>query len=376
MPRITPKSEATLQAQTAAFAAERITRWSDKAYLINHIGEIAAAPLKSVKGRIKKYGADFKDVAEYHHIASPDGYTDFLRDIGGSKADRIAGRKSILNAYDSFRSLVAHLKSQLDDTTNYANMPDHLGNGSNSHVFKIELNGSKYAVRIPNEDEKANTIDTHIAGAVLGADIPHMEHIIAASYEDGVTIAELMPGREVEELTIEEITQITPVQLTDLVETVRQAHERGILIDPKPSNFFYDTSGGFGIVDYKSSFEVNEQSTDQTLGTMLGWMHIPILNAGRSTHPSERLKTIEDYTALLPVMKANVKNLEMFKQAIVDANIPKNDKLEALRVINQNIEPRRVDIENYSDTSWIIKEIEKDNAPPRKITDEEFNDFM
>ncbi len=357
MAQITPKSPELLKAQVAAFAAEKVEGFNDNKHILNNLdGLISDNP--DVVTRVTQSPEYQKDQAS-NTVRVPENtemtvttakeYKDFLRAAGGSKYEAIQGRADILTQYEEqFKPTVKVLRKELQDMTAPKEHPAFMGSGSNSSVFRITHNNNDYAVRIPNGKRvKPSDIDRHLAGAVLGRGIPHLEQIIAASYEDGITVAEIMPGKEMDKtMTIKDVQAISNEHLAVLVDTLIAVNARGIEIDPKPSNFFYDSESGFGIVDYKSSKVVSKNSADQSLGVIIGWMATPIMNAGfygRSGGIST--SDVKNLTANLDVCKR-------FRD-IVDGKLTGQDRETALEKINKEIESYQETINRYSNPEYI-----------------------
>ena len=149
--------------------------------------------------------------------------------------------------------------------------PHFLGKGINSRAFSVPVGNNIYVIRVKiGENRSPSGINSYIAPLILGKGIPHLEQIIAASYEKGVTVSELIPGKQIEELTLDDSSEISDVQLETLVDTLVVASKRGIEIDPKSSNLLYDHESGFGIVDYNISRGDIPISENLRLGRLVG----------------------------------------------------------------------------------------------------------
>lgn len=369
-----PKTPEERQAQVAAFAAERIEHHEDRKHVFDNLDAVASGDVEDV--------ARITSRAEYHKdedgntvrvvpgtkrtVATGKEYLDFLRAIGGSRYEGIQGRTEILQKYSEFAPLIDALRKELPDPAKRKEHPTFIGNGSNSKVFSITHEGTTYAVRIPNGKRvNPSVVDSHLAGALLGKDMPHMEQIVAASYEDGVTVAEMIPGVEMGDLNVEDVRQITDDQLRDLVDTVVKANEKGIEIDPKPSNFLYDRDKGFGVADYHSS-RVIKNSADQDPGTVVGWMSTVITNAGFYGRGSNPEMTVEDYARDRTQHVANLKVLERFR-SIVEERL-KGDQLQiALSDIDKRIVSYHDTISRYGDADWVADQIEAEAKRQREI---------
>ena len=365
MPDLTPKTPELLQAQIATFASERLVSRQDKVHLFDNLSNLALASVEDVTRTTNS--------REYHKdesgnlVSVPEGssrlittgeeYNKFLRSVGGSNYESIQGRADMLTAYSQFAPSINKLREDLAILPTRKEHQTYLGSGSNSTVFAIENDGKDFAVRIPRGQATNPTlIDRHLAGAVLGKGVPGLEQIVAASYEDGVTVAEKMPGKEVGDLGLDDIDHITDGQLGNLVDTLVEVQKRGIEIDPKPSNIFYDPNAGFGIVDYHSSREAGKTSSDQDLGTVVGWMATGINNAGFFGKPYKDERSSEDYARDLEFQKANLGVLKRYRN-VVDQKLTNEDREKALQEIDSKVESLQESVENHSNPEWVSQRL-------------------
>lgn len=362
------KSPETIKAQVAAFAAERVKNYTDSGHVIDNLESIAQGDTNDV--------TRVTDSAEYHtdedgkSVRVPEGtertvatkadYVDFLRSVGGSKYEAVRGRAEMLKAYSELAPTIERLKNELANPATRDKNPAFIGRGSNAMVFKINQDGKDYAVRVPRgKATNPSVIDSHLAGAVLGKGVPHLEQIVAASYEDGVTVAEMMPGKEVGNMTLDDIQKITDTQLSGLVDTLIAVSDRGIEIDPKPSNIFYDPESGFGIVDYHSSKVVSKNSADQDLGKIVGWMSTPIDNAGFYGKKYNPEKKADDYARDLEFHKANLDVLRRYR-TVVNGKLEGEVRQKALEDIDAKITYGQSNVENYSNPQWVAEAVARD----------------
>ncbi len=301
MPKITPKSPELLQAQVAAFTAEREDIYIDEVdgdYIFKNLGCIAAGNVIGNKTLAKKYGQNREQGAFPTRteilIASGEKYVEYLRSVGGAAYDGISGRAGMLERYnEEFKPIISGLLDELSTMCEPESHRDFIGGGDDSNVFRFSHYGKDYAVRVPiSEQHSAVTIDDHLSGPILGRGIPHLEHIVAASYEDGVTIAELIPGKAMYVLSTDEMRGVTDRQLEELIDTFETVNESGILIDPNSGNFLYDPEVGFGIVDYWSYGVGDNGSIPQDLSDVVSRMTVPIMSSGCEIpcNPAERFR--------------------------------------------------------------------------------------
>lgn len=261
MPEQQTKPPELLQAQLATFAGEHTKNSYDKVFVFSNLASIVTATSDNVT-RVTEPGEYFIDAkgvggelpaGTVRTVASKTEYSDFLRFVGGCSYEPIQSRVNLLQAYKEFAPTVAELMAQLASLRDETGHQAYIGGGSTSSIFKIDHANNSYAVRIPRDREEGSlVVDMHVAGTILAKGLPQMEQIVAASYQDGVTVAEIVPGKNMYHLTENEIDQITEAQLEALYDTLVACVTCGIRLDPNPANFMYDPKEGFGIVDYFS----------------------------------------------------------------------------------------------------------------------------
>lgn len=366
-----PKSEAlpsrpasTLsQAQLATFAAERVGGYEDKEHIFTNLGNLATAGQGSSITRTldtdeyheDEHGAGtWLPEGEQHTIATADEYADFLETVGPDYGP-IQARTNMLERYEDFAATVNGLKEELAELETPSEHPAHLGSGLSSDGFRITVDGNEYAVRIPSGTEThPRIIDQHLESTIAAEGVPlleqHLEKVVAASYEDGVTVGEVLPGKQLGDLTIDEIRQIDEAQLGEWVDTVTTAIEHGIEVDPNPSNTFYGPEAGFGINDCSVT------KADQDVGTAVGLMSVGISNAGVSGDNHQLPEGPEGYALRAEILGANLTVLEQYR-TVVTAKLGGDDQQKALGVIDQRIQVTQQRISDFSNPDWVAGQI-------------------
>lgn len=152
------------------------------------------------------------------------------------------GRVRMIACYnDEFAPLVAAI-----DFTGDSSLRD----GTMSTPRTLEKDGVEYIVRQIKPLQGVQQVEKHIEAGLRVADIDHMEHIIAISYKDGITIAPKLPGASFKELERSgNAKDVSEAQLREFVTCMKQADERGIKFDGQGENIFYDTQKGFSALD-------------------------------------------------------------------------------------------------------------------------------
>lgn len=357
---IRPKSPELIQAQIASFAAETVERAEAKQHIFNNIGKLAAGETVNLAYTTKTNKELYDENGKYLldedgapamiprgtelTAATKDEYAQYLRSVGGSRHEAITTRTNLLEQYAQFEPDITRLAGELASTENEKDHPAYLGSGSNTAAFRIDHEGKQYAVRI---------CTGAMAGGAMGVDgraivtarakgVPHLEQVVAMSYDNSAIVTELMPGRELgKDTPIESMQQVTDEQLFDFVDTVIAANKRGIDIDPKPTNIFYDSEEGFGIID------LNPASSKTELGNTVGDMATSLSNTGFYGRGVRSNTTHEGYARDLEWNKVHLDLVTRYRAAVLD-KLDGVDLDNALEMIDKNIEYARSEIEQLS----------------------------
>jgi hypothetical protein len=280
--------------------------------------------------------------AETHHPNASSVYVGQVAVAGEVVASR---RSEITQAYGDFKPVI-DLDNLVEIAKNQGMRLEYerfMGQGEHSAVFMITVGGRDFVARIPKSNDRhvGNAlVESHLVAAELGHNIPGLEQFVAGSLEDGVVISEIMPGSSIAHVASEELAMVKADQLDRLVETIIQAKERGIFIDPNPSNIFYDTEAGFGIIDYHSQAQ---QKTNQSLGDIITLVARNIQDAGSRNRNNHRVEKSE-----LDILVLKKRILEQF-EVQVKAKLSGEQLAVAVKGVGTNIEQLSKDIADRSD---------------------------
>ena len=241
MPIITPKSPEILQAQAAAFACE-YAGYGDGQDLVQEIGNSSVG---------MEISFDTPPSQREFVVSSREKeYVEFLREAGGQSSDLVQHRSQLLERYADFAPAIEALQADIAGTKlkEWRSHPQYMSEGKTCAGFRIEHEGRDYALRMPFNGGVG--IDReYVMPGLKAAGETSLEQIVAVSYEDGVTVAEIMMGRNIAEIAPEEIAKIPDEHIARLVDTVLFVQKSGLLLDSKPGNVFYDSRQGFGFID-------------------------------------------------------------------------------------------------------------------------------
>ncbi len=195
----------------------------------------------------------------YRQITEPESYesqaySNFLNNLGATTLGLIQARESVLNAYATYAPDVSQLLADIDShRREHGNAAvwrraDFVGSGGFAQVFALETNGQKVAVR---RAAQAPTFDYLIATTLRANGIPQTEEIIAASYDDAVTISSFVEGTPLHKLSSKELSEVTNNQIEQLLDTATKLGNKLVTVDANAGNFIYDRAAGFCIIDFR-----------------------------------------------------------------------------------------------------------------------------
>lgn len=233
------KAPERLQAQIEAFADKSVQNFSDdQAFLFRY-----SAELSKIKD-LNNLPADLPQELVQLILKHKDAYVKFLRQEKKLETDFI--EENIKNYKKKFQSVILELNNKIA-LGNFKELPEYLGSGSNGSAFRIEVDGKVYAAKYSRNLTQANF---EIKPLIRAKGIPHTSQLVAYSLEDNVVIMNLLSGTDVTNIPPDKVLEYTDEDIIQLIDTVIELDVKGLVIDPKPSNFMYDEKQGFSVLDY------------------------------------------------------------------------------------------------------------------------------
>ena len=364
MPRIVPKSPELCQAQCTAFIDE-LTDEQTKQWLrekLNGLIHISITGLHQVLDQHQNMPdiecgerADQRDeMIDAEQITSVlPAYSNFLCTVDGRRYEPIRQRETLLVRYnDQFKPLVRQLTHEYSTLAKVTDHPNFIGAGVYSAAFQLVCDEQEYVVRIPHYTRPSpRTVERYLSGLLRTQGVPHLEQVVAASYEDGVTVAERMPGKPMNNsLTKDDISAIADQQLSDLVDTLARAIDCGVAIDPKPTNVLYDRQAGFGLIDYEAVLPWDDIA--RNLGEVISWMVDPLMSAGLYGTDQMMLMGWDVYEYSKSVMAMNMAVLRRFR-AIIEEKLLACDQVSALQQIDMHLAAAQASLDDQERISYI-----------------------
>lgn len=165
------------------------------------------------------------------------------------------------------------IKTQIDATDIHTDLPnaqlrpDFIGAGRNNIVFSKQLliNGEVKDVAVivprphPDFSEKSRLNERAVALSKVKG-FAGVEQGIAVSYDPAVLVIENVPGKSVDQLSYQELHTIPAKHWQALSDNVR-ALEGRVGLDANPSNYLYDPSRGFTVIDIGRAWGNADQIT-------------------------------------------------------------------------------------------------------------------
>ena len=347
-----PISPELVHAQLANYAAEAMPNPADREHVLKHLGDIASSQSDTVV-RTTDERESYSD-ADGQTVRPPAGvevevmnradYTAYLHSPD-ARGGKVARRAELLSNYGHFREA--------------ALAPgDELGQGGSSSVRLISVDGKRYALRQSLSQVGRHGIDDHMAVSAIVENLPdeykqRSERLVAATYEDGgKTIAELMPGKELDRLSNEEVRAIKPEQVDDLVGTIVAYGNAGLGVDPsKIANFFHDKEKGFGFLDLNVATASGERvpPVDEVLPSLARRIGT-LLNKGGTPGSAEAYDTRVD------ALQSTLPFLEAYQQAcdkLPDTVLGQDAKNYMKQLVERHIQR----IADFSDPQWVASDL-------------------
>ncbi|PID83898.1 hypothetical protein CSB09_03645 [Candidatus Gracilibacteria bacterium] len=174
-------------------------------------------------------------------------------------------RKHYLTRYkEEFKDSVDGLQKNVSKDSK-----DYIGSGWNGDVFMITgKDKKKYALKISQSMSQANF---ELKTLFQSRRIKNTPEIQAYWAPEGAIIMNYIPGTDVSKIT-PNTPNYTKKQMAELIETVIELDNNGLIIDPHPSNFIYHRINGFSVID----FHLKEPGEHTPIEKILSWLNVVI----------------------------------------------------------------------------------------------------
>ena len=247
-----PKSPEHLQAQVEAFGDKGVKEFSDEQKkLLQHSAELAK--IDDLDNLPPDLSPELVALIE----SNRQRYVEFLRK---EKIEEIQFRKENAERFKKkFQPAIKALKERME--TGGAK-EQYLGSGSNGDAYRIEVDGKEYAAKFSRSFTQANF---EIKPLLRAEGIEHAAQLAAYSFKDSVVIMELLPGTDVTNFAPENVPEYSDKDIIQLIGTVQELDQNGLVIDPKPSNFLYDDKEGFSVLDFHLKKAHHESLADSIM---------------------------------------------------------------------------------------------------------------
>lgn len=291
-PTLEQKKEESLQAQVEHFADHGVEDFTDEQKLIFKFSR----ELSTITD-LDNVPEDLPEELQQAIERNKDKYVAVLRSAEKKDIDFRRGNVELYNT--KFKAAIDSLKEKISTAHNPEGLPEYLGSGSNGSAYVIEVNGIKYAAKFSRSITQAN-FETKPLLQAKG--IGNTAQLVAYSFPDSVVIMELLPGTDVTKFTPENAPNYSDEHIESLIKKTIELDNRGIAIDPKPSNFIYDENDGFSILDFhlknpNANYTLADSIMDLRLAlTIRDWPHLDFAT------PEYEKQSLEKSKIYLPMM--------------------------------------------------------------------------
>lgn len=204
------------------------------------------------------------------------------------------------NYSEEFHPIVTQLKERMS-REDFKKFSEYLGTGRNGFALRVEVNGKTYAIKFFYNPR--SQMEHELNPLLQAKNIPHTIQLISYSFEDGVIITELLPGKNLADFTPEETPLYSDKQIIQLIDTVRKLNTNGLQIDPKPSNFIYHPEKGFSLLDFqpKKNYTLPQQIIDLNIAFAARKFEQLDYNSP-DYEEKRRVQKVQKYKIYLPTM--------------------------------------------------------------------------
>jgi hypothetical protein len=358
---ISPKPPEVLQAQLAAFTAERVAQPKDVEYLLGNISTLSATDPTDIR-RITE-AAEYPLDADGNKlrqnriapnteitVATRSEYTAYLRSVNGSRHDAIRERSNLQAAYKELEPTVEALITDVDAEGSKQNHQAFVGDGANRMAFIFEYGDKKYIARVPQRGKETSpeSIDADLQAYMLAKGQPHMEQVAGVSYDKDRLITEALPGKDLSKWNAVEVAEKTSdQQLKKLVKTVQNASHLRIGLDIKVSNFMYDTEADYNLIDF--TLDKDGSPEDLLAENILGTATVLANTGNYEQFPATR----EAYMDAGRQLTAAVSVARRYAATVLETFENKEKARLLVKQIEENIADNSLLATRYSNPDWV-----------------------
>ncbi|AKM81598.1 MAG: hypothetical protein UT13_C0001G0638 [Candidatus Pacebacteria bacterium GW2011_GWF2_38_9] len=364
-------------AKLVGFASHNEVKYGDRERIYSDIvGNAVRAAFLGIsyevnKDDIKNHGWERREMklGDIINVVSAEEYKQFLDSLGEEKERIIRYMEQRLNNYKQYQSEVRDFLQQIKQLEDIRGHQAHIA----QNVFNVVISGKEYVMRYrPSPGD----VGAYMMGALYIDGEEHFEQIVAASVEDGVTIAEKIPGQQLNKLNPDVVENISDEQINQCFDSLLIAWQRGLPMENKSKNIMYDEKSGFGFIDFINSFDYvgdakQEKSQSDLIQNYFTPMFFNIVNRSASEEdwkPKTR-EAIENNILSYQRKLAMIDRLRPIALAKLDNK--EEAKAQLLERIESDVLFYKKKIEEYSSEEFVSKTLAENNGIKSPQTDDE-----
>lgn len=330
--------------------------------LENSINAAQADGVSYVVGEddLNEYGWELIGVKPGDRInpVSPDDFRNFIQSLGDRKEQVIGYIAERLDNYEQFKDVVHEFLDQVNELDDHREHPAHIA----QDVFNVVIGGQDYVLRHrPN----AGDVAQYLVGTSFIDGVDHFEQIVAASVEDGVTIARKVPGKTVNRLAPEILVNASDEHLSQCFDDLLIAWQRGLPMENKSKNILYDEENGFGFIDFTTTFNHIKDDKDISQKSLFDNYFKPVFFSivnNAITGEDWKPKTRESIQKNLEFYQKKVGLMKGLAQIVLPKLADKEEALSLLTArIQEDLDFYSNKIMEHSDEEWIDTTLRQNN---------------
>ncbi len=225
------------------FWGEYYTELQEQADILKYSHDLAS--IKDLYNLPEDLNQDLKNIIEKYR----DKYLNFLRKEKSLETELREVYKNIYEEY--FKSITKEIKEKITNLEKQkVGECGCISIRERSSIFKINFENEELILKVFTKlpYREVQIMLPEIEAQMRALNVNHVSHMYGYSYEDGVIVMSMVPGKSMSES--EEKNDYSDEELIEFLEIFQSLWQRGIDVDTDDTNILYDKKHGFSIIDY------------------------------------------------------------------------------------------------------------------------------